>query len=1819
MEPWLDSLSDEWVSQPRSSSPAGSATSRQLRSSVGSTTSQSRIPHLAQSIRRESHGGFLKPRSQRGLAKTRTDAVLTERTPSSLNLASPRSDSQKRTGTSTLPRRASNALSESQNSVQHHSVAARSAASDTPEWKKRLANGEKVTSGGLDLFAPSKLEGMFTGPAPKPDTGIESSLVENLKPWKSFDLSAAPTINEHYQSLKASRSRPPGMEVLQEVDEDRLDDHNFSAISSDIVQRGSLKGLVRQRVRSLERGERAKAGSYSPESSRPSTATGLESANDPRWRTLSGRQELENELISPITASRQNTIRDRALQLSMDMDVSALDGKLAQIGIQSSHRPSSSSSDRNISYRYQAKVEEDNGMGDLPGDMTSTSLPDDLSMGTQDFISHGGFVNKRRGAPSAEVSYLRRTTGSQGQSRAASRQELSFRSSPPPYTSSGNDSHRNGRQNPSLPSTPPEESLVRHSETEARSARSGSPLKLFSNKDTYTNTKLMRILSRYDTGSDEYQPDEDRDQEQEDLHMPNDEPNPLQVSQFGRGELDEYTFEFEKQVSLSPREASRQPREVSIFATEQLGTSRVVAVKVQKAQGLSGSRAAQSPIRSPKRRRTLVQDKAQSDGQKVGIRVNAPHEVNQYAGKKRIDAKPGSVAAQADASTLASRTVLFPKTSRKSSTTAVPQNETVDDDDDEHIGVHHNDVTEALAAELASFAQGNPQNHFDSRKPSLATKDYMEEANKVMQLIRDRGKPKLPDIEEPNETSQFNPDTSLYSDVDNDSTKDPFSRPPSREGPQRSSPDRRHVEHTAETADHLRKYQEDDDLEALANTSGFGPLQLADNNAAPDASQVPVLRDFEEEQESSPPNMRILAANQSQRKRKHSASTIGGQGSICTHDGIQSQVSNTTSSQRTFPTSSSSGHRGMITHGTVSIPDHVGTMTFDHELKIWVPTSKPMPVIRRQVVTESEADPFESIPDLSINERQEQDAKSSSRHNVLEKENHTKLASIVNMFPETHNQLEVTKNGSIRASAMREGSGSGQNQRPRSKDSSTKSEISEHEARLHNGLASQPPPASPQEKRQARSVTIAFSSPLVSSVKYPDHASVSDGTLERDEDEDDLPLDDSILSADPRQIREQQQRSTVEQSTPVNGNNDRYEQYRAMTLNRRPTSRISERDEDDFNAERSLVHMPQSQALTPLPLKPQQMIRHRSREIHNSSILSLTPLSEFSLHQIDHGRHPEESFVEDRAHAKALRQAHGSLALALDALVQAITDAEPTELFWEQIRTLRLENRGLTSLHGLDEYCSSLAALSAINNDISQLNGVPASVRVLDIQSNSLTSLASWGNLQNLQYVDVSGNQLDNLDAFGCLVHLRKLTAKDNRITNLDGIHALNGLLELELDGNILAEVDFGGTELVRLTKLSLSSNCLTSIRGLKHLRKLEALDASHNNLHQLDEIPSSLHDLKLAHNSLRAFDLSRFPTLRTLDLDNNALSLIGSLSGAHHLTTLSLRSQSVASSLIDIVLSTPNECRNIYMSHNSVMNGSFMLPAVPQHNLRVLELSACGVSSLPEGFGDFFPNIRNLNINFNAVKDFSPLQGMVRLKEIHIARNRIKKLRRCCLILSRLPGLQKVDLRDNPLTIGMYAPGLANETLATPDESTTEAEATQNNLPHQDQTTDTTWTQRIDETTHLKRLLLQQLLAEGCPDLTVLNGLAFNHRSISDTHQMRDKLTQMGVLVRPSPTPPMQSQQLHHQHEHSFHNGKSRMISAQELPTGAQVPYGIEGQAADNEYNDFDQGGGDDSGVDVTEDGDLVETYADDGRIGVDYEALPLNVEDYACRQEVE
>lgn len=1637
---------------------------------MSSVASPSRIPHLAHNMRNASNGGsFLKPRSSRGIARLRerTSNALTERSPASLNamaMASSSPAASKGRLPSTIPRRASSALSDSQNSVQHYTINNSTNLVETPEWKRRLKEGNNIDSDGLDLFSPSKLEGMFkqsSCPAePVEDNEKDDSVVvTEKKPWNSLSDSAFPAPSATHSSFRTStsRSRVPAMGILEEVDEyDEEKSFDMSAISSDILRQGHIRGMVSRRVSNLE-------------------FAAARTTNDPRMRTISGRKEISDEVFSPLEHSERSSIRRQALQETFDTDPLELRRKLQDVRGQHSQRSRSQSSDHDVSYAAQDVNENDDSIipHEHAAELTSLSLPEDLSMGTQNYIPSSRHVSNTR-----RVSVIHRKPRSGNTFQLEARKE--FRSSPPPYKHA---EIEHSRISISEPTSPLDNSVLHHAPTSAPHSAAGSPLKLFGNRDTYTNNKLMRILSQFEEEASELE-----------LHV---EAAALRMSNFGRGELD--GFGFEKEVERPAAEQTKQDN----LAGKLFKNLASLAIDEPKSKDLA-KEASPTKERSPKRRRTLLKDELFVDGAEVEIKLSRLPS-DSLAGKKRRDALPGKDAEQASAEILATRRIVRPSGSRKSSreghsrTASASASETL-----RHDTQLAPELAEQLAAELESFANNAAAVKQDSRKASLATKDYMEEANKVMEFIRAKGKPKpaLPKIQEPEDVSELDPDAILDVEID-DSTKDSFSRPPSRERRVAPRQDRRYAQHDTQTANHLKKFHESDDLDLLTSTSALGTLQLADNKASEEAALVPVPEEDEsvetqehtdnnESMQSNPPGMRIL--NENDRKRKHSATDV------------DTQNINSDSSRRTIATTSStgSGLRGMISQGTVSLPDTIGVMRFDHEKKIWVKQNIKAPKLPQPAASPeskvgarefSEADPFDGIPDLSIDEMKEASLKKSPMLDMLQDKVRAREKP---GLPQP--QVATPAKSSLRSPRRQRPSES--EERPRSRGP----QASKHEERLHDGVPSQE--IDTGAKYQPRVVTIAFSSPIASEIPYIQAPSTSDADLDED-DPSLLPLDDdgTVLGSSP--VRPAEDLHVGEEDhgarlRTIMGSIERHGQYRAMTLNRRPVSRIEEYGEDqEDNQELSLVHIKHTE-LTPAP-KRQLSVRKTSVN-KESSILCLTPLSEFTLHQVDKINHPEESFVAERANPRALRQAHGSTALVEDALVKAITDAEPTELFWEQLRKLSLADSGLAAVRGLSGYCSSLEYLDLRGNKVAQLTDLPVSLRSLNMSSNLINDLTSWTHLHNLQYIDVSSNQLESLECFSGLIHLRHLNASNNRIHNIEGILDLNGLITLDLSGNDIPEVDFRTCDLTSLEDLDLSKNNLMHVQNLDNLPKLKTADLTENLLEDVtiggQKVAAHLQTLCLAQNELTSLDLTAFPSLQRLNVDGNSITTLQGLAEAEHLTVLSACDQRVTSTLVNDVLIAAHDITELYLSANALPETGLGLPNMANFTLRCLEIASCGLDFLPVGFGDYFPNLRVLNMNFNAMADLSPLQGCVKLRSLYLAKNRIRKMRRTCLTLSRIAALRKVDMRDNPLTIGFYPPLAA------------EADAKDlYTLSSRNAVRDKKWVGLMDETTWMRRRAMELLLAECCPLVKEVDGLVLDRDVLVKEQADFQRLMRKGVL----------------------------------------------------------------------------------------------------------
>ncbi len=177
-------------------------------------------------------------------------------------------------------------------------------------------------------------------------------------------------------------------------------------------------------------------------------------------------------------------------------------------------------------------------------------------------------------------------------------------------------------------------------------------------------------------------------------------------------------------------------------------------------------------------------------------------------------------------------------------------------------------------------------------------------------------------------------------------------------------------------------------------------------------------------------------------------------------------------------------------------------------------------------------------------------------------------------------------------------------------------------------------------------------------------------------------------------------------------------------------------------------------------------------------------------------------------------------------------------------------------------------------------------------------------------------------------------------------------------------------------------------------------------------------------------------------------------------------------------------------------------------------------------------PNLRSLNLNYNALKDLRPLLGMLRLQKVYLAGNRISRLRRTAAVFERIgKELVEADLRSNPLTVGFYTPqphsrnsSTSDQQLAlhpssyssaspSDDDDHTPDPAPQHLLPPLSKAADTASRERLDEDTKLRRRVYEMLVVCGCKRLKVLDGLEVDRGGVVRKDGVWERLREVGVL----------------------------------------------------------------------------------------------------------
>lgn len=1786
---WLDSLSEDWPSEPNS--PTNS------KPPTRNGTTRSSVRASGTKIPRPSSGHSVSRRLS-ATPNRNNSAALSERSPSDINIPAQLS---KRTPSklsqevrSHIPRgrtasRSISGISGSPaGSVVHNTVQRQSLSSspdkrkfDTPEWKRRLIYGELAYGEQRDLFtsAGTGLEGMFKPPVPaKAPLGHPDEDRSDLQRNNTTFPSSPPEIAGNYSNYDVYSDRYTEQELPEHIganqskgrsvryklaDEGGSDTSEFSNMS------------VRRNV--PREGAQADSSRFAAQFLAPATA-GDES------RKTSSQSAARHEDFSPIFIGRRGGEDGKNDFSALDLSPSVLYERLEKVQKE----------------RSRASGSEHGHSSAGGGRSQGTAAMEGLQR-------LGSFVNLRRGGQSVDGSSQHPVlTPALGNTSDMLPEESLQASTPKQFPSLRGhkpDSQDMSSETPPVPAAPFPSPEKKHLRVQGGG---GSPLKLFGPYDTFTNQTLLRRISQFEdpntSPTSERPPvlgkrnslgSASRNTTDADLKPQSDDEDPGQnsdprkrqtrsVSQFGAGELD--GFEFDEDFSRLSNESDDDEvvfhRSVAFNATADSspsgGANISIAKRRQKPDNISAlhfrtlsgaaSRAASAAVLAatpkhqiqdheykrprtsptkdptPKRRRTLHESDISfgaGDEPMLESTQTSHQHMQVVIGRKRKDARAGEVQQTANAEVLASRKVLRVRTP----TPSPSQRSSVQREE------HPYDQLRVPANEGAKRARKGVQKgqHHPNfpvgggRKPSIRTEDFINEAHRIMAAIRGKNGSRsgLTSVEESESENikQTTREPALPDSSFQESTREPFSRPPSRDG--KPIPRAINRQQNPELVNHLKKYEEHSDMGDIIASSlrslgvskediqAAQALEYRSHSSMSEASEQSVLR--HDEIVSDPPNIRIsenphryentTSAEQAQQFRDRLPShSSGSESGISTGQSVQTGSSRGSDTRRTIAPQS-------VSH---LIPDQVGNMVLDRQRNIWVKNNKvhaTRPKRSSTLVSEnSEDDPFADIPDLTVDatrelqnlrDRQNRQGESGKQFFGPDKfvgspEQAVRGQSLKSILVRDFAEKPI-KNGSMRSTS-----------RLMKKFAEADNEDVEHEITIHEDRL--------EDSSPRRRMTISFSSPIASIIQ--DVVSGS-GPEENNTSMFEQSVAD-ILQSTGRHSR---------RATPVHSLNghggprprssssapSRHMSVKGASFVPRPVSVIEEESDEKSFAERTEVSKSGDQSLTEdkptqrrqasvsimfkTPGRPKSSLRPDNAETlsHQIGNLSLSPISDFTAHQ-ERSYAFEVSYLVGDQNLVTGDTSRKRMSQTVRHLVSKIAEVEPFEPYWEDLKEIALREKDLASLHMLERFCGSLVKVDVSHNTIRALDGIPPSTRELTITHNMLSELTAWDRLGNLQYVNVSNNDIKSLSAFNGLVHLRGLVADNCGLANLDGLRFHDSLLTLRARGNSIEKLSFDGTSLQRLTSLDLEGNKIREIESLHELSSLTYLNLKGNQLVKFGSAePLALKHLIISDNKLRKIDVASMPRLHLLYADRNKLTTVDGLSRVPHLDSLSLREQGGSRPFDMSFLETAYEVRKLFLSGNHL---GFFDPPRDFLNLQLLDLANCGLQRLPDNLGQLMPNLRVANLSFNGLSDISGLTSIPRLKRLLLAGNRLADMKPLLGVLSQFPWLTEVDLRDNSVTQGFYPP--IRVILRDGEAQNTDIFQ----LPDADPERDARYCGRLDMETRIQRRVYERRCVRSCKHLQKLDGLPANRKIRHTRDVVWKNMVLRGMLLRPDGMP---------------------------------------------------------------------------------------------------
>ncbi|XP_035520721.1 leucine-rich repeat and IQ domain-containing protein 1 [Morone saxatilis] len=212
-----------------------------------------------------------------------------------------------------------------------------------------------------------------------------------------------------------------------------------------------------------------------------------------------------------------------------------------------------------------------------------------------------------------------------------------------------------------------------------------------------------------------------------------------------------------------------------------------------------------------------------------------------------------------------------------------------------------------------------------------------------------------------------------------------------------------------------------------------------------------------------------------------------------------------------------------------------------------------------------------------------------------------------------------------------------------------------------------------------------------------------------------------------------------------------------------------------------------------------------------------------------------------------------------------------------QLQSISLRRCGLKSLEGINQL-AQLCYIDVQENDISYVDCENmASLRVLQLGHNKLTSIHGLTGAENLDVLDLSHNSLTRIAGLESVKRLQRLSVDHNQLISTKGLRDVYTLLHLNCSHNHLASVE-GLENSALLNTLDLRANSLTEPPSLNNQVLLRELHLDDNSISSLQGLIACwlplMQHLSVAQNRITQLpSMSDFVSLANLDLRFNCVS----------------------------------------------------------------------------------------------------------------------------------------------------------------------------------------------------------------------------------------------------------------------------------------------------------------------------------------------------------